>query len=330
MAARVTKDHLDEPVTDHMRRDFVRLRLGETIGEALFRIQHSGGGGRIVYFYVVDDEDRLCGVIPTRRLLLNPPQTPVRAIMETHVTTLPATATLLDACDFFMLHRLLALPVVNDEGRILGVIDVELYTDEISDVARWQESEDLFQLIGVRLAQVRQASVPVAFRARFPWLLCNIGGGLACAALAAVFENVLGQVIVLAMFIPIVLALAESVSIQSLTLAIQAHHAGPFRWGAALRVLGREASIGAMLGVACGGLVGAASLVWKPAAMVAVVLVVSIGLSVTTAAALGLAVPFGLRAIRRDPKVASGPITLATTDIATLIYYLGLATLLLL
>ena len=218
--------NLGDSVAKHAHKNFVRLFVDETVGKALHRLQTTPVEGRIIYFYVVDAEDRLQGVIPTRRLLLNPPETPLADIMVRQVIALPETATLADACEFFILHRLLALPVVDPQRRIIGVLDVELYTEEISDLVRQEENENIFQLIGVRLAQGPRASVAVAFRGRFPWLLCNIAAGLACAAVAAAFHHVLNQVIVLAMFIPVVLSLAESVSIQSLTLALQAHGRG--------------------------------------------------------------------------------------------------------
>ncbi|MCR4412927.1 MAG: magnesium transporter [Thermoguttaceae bacterium] len=140
------------------------------------------------------------------------------------------------------------------------------------------------------------------------------------------FEGVLAQAIVLAMFIPVVLALAESVSIQSLTLAIELRPTGTFQWGPALRRLRREALVGALLGLASGAVVGLVALIWRGVAPVAMVLWLGITLSVITAAALGLAVPVALRAARRNPAVAAGPVALAMTDIATLFYYLGLAT----
>ena len=111
MARVTTADHFAEPVLNHVRTDFVRILVTDSVGEALARVQGSQAGGRIVYFYVVDQEDRLHGVVPTRRLLLNAPETAVAEIMERKVITLPETATLLDACEFFMMHRLLALLV---------------------------------------------------------------------------------------------------------------------------------------------------------------------------------------------------------------------------
>ena len=184
---------------DHVRHDFVRLSVGDTVAQALAGVQKGRPEGRIVYFYVVDEKGRLEGVIPTRRLLLSPPQTPLAGDHGTaYRHAARARRRFWTPVNSSPCNRLLALPVVDHEGRIVGVVDVELYTDEISDLIRQQENEDIFQLIGVRLARLRQASVPAAFRGRFPWLLCNIAGGLACAVLAAAFQDVLDQVIVLA------------------------------------------------------------------------------------------------------------------------------------
>ncbi len=325
LSSNPSTEHFAEPVLDHVRRDFVRVHDDESVGGALAGVRSRPLGGRVVYFYVVDRAGRLVGVVPTRRLLLSGPETPIRDIMERRVITLPSSATLLDACEFFLFHRLLALPVVDEEGRIVGVVDVELYTDEISELARHEENEDVFQLIGVRLAQVRQASVPMAVGRRFPWLLVNIAGGLACAVLSGYFEDVLSQVIALALYIPVVLALAESVSIQSLTLTLQAHDVQRFQWGVAFRALRREAGIGLSLGTAAGGVVALAAVLWQQDPLLALSILLGILFSVATAALYGLAVPTTLRALQRDPKLASGPMVLAMTDLTTLFYYFGVA-----
>jgi magnesium transporter len=325
MLRKASVDLIDDLVVNHARKDAVRISARDTIAQALQHAQHNGTAGRIVYFYVVDDQGRLTGVLPTRRLLLNPPDTAIADIMERNVVTLPATATLVEAGEVFMAHRLLALPVVDQKRRLLGVIDVEFYTEQLSDLVRWKENEHVFQLIGVRLAHVRRASAGAVFGRRFPWLLCNIVGGLACALLAERFQGLLDHVIALALFIPIVLSLAESVSIQSLTLALQFHTAGPLRVGTLLRVCRQEALVGLLLGGAAGGLVGLVVWAWQRQPAVAVAIGGAISSSVLAAALLGLCVPMALRALQRDPKVASGPIALAFTDLATLSCYFGLA-----
>jgi len=326
MLRMASTDCVDDLAVHHARKDVLRISSRDTIADALGRAQHTASAGRIVYFYVVDDQERLEGVLPTRRLLLNAPETPIAQIMDRNVVTIPSTATLVEACELFMAHRLLALPVVDKAQHLLGVVDVELYTDKLSDLVRWKENEDVFQMIGVRLAEVRRASPWAAFRKRFPWLLCNVAGGLACALLSSRFEGVLNQVLALALFIPIVLALAESVSIQSLTLAIQVHAAGPWRWDRVWQAVRGEWLTGLLLGIASGGLVGLLVWAWQRQFLVAASLGGAISASMLIAALLGLGVPLAMRAMRRDPKVACGPITLAITDIATLSCYFGLAT----
>lgn len=318
-------DRLEQNVLSEARHDFTRILVHQTVGEALADVQQGQAGGQIVYFYVVDDEGRLKGVVPARGLLLNPSETRVAEIMIRDVVTLPDDATLMDACEMFILHRLMALPIVDRQGRLRGVVDVGAYTDEMIDVADRQAGDDLFQLIGVRLSQVRRASLPHVFRYRFPWLVCNLLSGLLCALIASFFEPVLERVLVLAMFVPVTLALAESVSIQSLTLALQAHRGGRIGGRALLLALSRELPVGLSLGISVGLLVALVAWGWRTDAPVAFSMMSSIVLAVVTAALLGLLVPAFLWSARRDAKVASGPIVLALSDIATLIYFFGLA-----
>ncbi len=297
-----------------------------TVTEAIRATQESQIDSRIVYFYVVDVDDRLEGVLPTRRLLLSPSQTRIRDIMIDKPITLPESATLLDACELFVLHRLLALPVVDEQRRMLGVVDIEQYADEVRDMDVREQANDVFQLIGVRIGQVKGNSIASHYFNRFPWLLCNIGGGLACALVAGQFQAVLDKVIVLALFIPVVLALAESVSIQSLTMTLQAQHGNRVQWRRVLAALSRELPLGLLLGASCGVLVALACWLWKGEAEVALCLLVSITFTVCAATLFGLLVPSILMSAQRDPQVASGPITLATADITTTLFYLGLAT----
>jgi magnesium transporter len=321
--AEPVRDILNDPVTAHMRADPTRLRVGQTVAEALAYVRQHPTSGRVVYFYVVDDDDRLRGVVPTRRLLLSDPATPVADIMVRQVVALPHTATVLDACEFFTLHKLLAFPVVDDERRLVGLVDVDLYTEELIDLDRPDASNDLFQLIGVHLTEAEQKDVRKAFRRRFPWLLCNVGGGLLAAVLAYLYEDV-ATLAVLTPFIPIVLALAESVSIQSVSLALQTLHGERPTWGSLWRKLGREAVVGLLLGAGCGLLVGVIALVWMGKFAVGVALFGAIAGGVTGAAAVGLAMPLVLRMLSRDPQVASGPIALASADMITLLIYFNL------
>ncbi len=316
---------LYDSVTQHMRTDAACLQITQTVGEALCSIREKPPEGRIIYFYVIDEENRLQGVVPTRRLLLSADSTPLSQIMVNHVITIPATATVLDACEFFLLHRLLAFPVVDADRRLRGIVDVDLYTDELTDLDRREGNEDLFQLIGVHFTDAQQSSSFSAFRSRFPWLLANIAGGILAAFVSGVFEVELQKVVALALFIPVVLALAESVSIQSVSLALQALRGSQPTMKAILTKLRRESMTGLLLGTACGLAVAAVALLWQRHLPLTMCLLGGIAGSVTCAAVIGVAMPNVLRWFNREPHVAAGPVALATTDMATLLIYFSLA-----
>jgi NhaA family Na+:H+ antiporter len=127
----------DEPVTLHMHRDFSFLRTDQTVTEALAWLRDHPPAARVIYFYVVDDAGVLRGVMPTRKLILGAPEARVADIMQPSVIAIPNSATVLEACKFFVLHRLLAFPVVDGDGRLIGMVDVDLYTSEL---ARQSES----------------------------------------------------------------------------------------------------------------------------------------------------------------------------------------------
>lgn len=309
-----------------MHGNFIPLQRGQSVGQALALIREKQPEGRIIYFYVIDDTGILVGVVPTRRLLLSPLDRPLAEIMVEQVITIPATATVLEACELFTLHQLLAFPVVDQDRRILGIVDVELYTSGMTELDWKNGRTNLFQLIGVHLTEAQQASPFKSFRYRFPWLLCNIGGGILAAFLSGLYQAELawGDA-VLALFIPVVLALAESVSIQSLSLALQTLHGTTPTWQALARKLGRELLTGAFLGWASSLLVALVALAWVREPRVSLCILGGIGGGITIAAGVGLALPNLLRILKRDPQVAAGPIALAISDMATLLLYFNLA-----
>lgn len=325
----LTKANLNDLVTKHAHRDFAQVYLEQTVGEALDALRRQPPKGRILYFYVVDREGHLQGVLPTRRLILSPPDTPLLEIMVRQVTALPSEATVLEACEFFIQHRLLAFPVVDAERRLLGVVDVELHTNELSSLSDAKNRDDLFQLIGVRVAHAQQDSPLFAFRNRFPWLGCNLVAGILAAFLSGIYQEELNRVVALAYFIPVVLNLAESVSSQSVSLALQALHGSPPTWKVLWRKIQSELATGLLLGLGSGSVVGMVALIWLGQVRVMFCLLGGITGGVVGAAVLGLTMPVLLRLLHLEPRVAAGPIALAGSDIVTIVLYLGLARLLL-
>lgn len=321
--------HLKHSVLTVARPDAATLRENDSVQRALDEIRQRGVGERIVYFYVVDEEERLVGVLPTRRLLTAPLEHRLSEVMIKRVVAIPRTATIMEACEAFVLHRFLAFPVVDEERRIVGVVDVSLLTEEAFDLAELDQADTLFESIGFRIWQVRGASPWRGFRFRFPWLLATIGSGTICALLAGAFEMTLARSLVLAFFLTLVLGLGESVSIQSMTVVVQELRTTrpTARWY--LRALGREVGTAVLLGLACGTAVGLIAWLWRGGGMGGVVIGASIPLALSSAAFFGLSIPALLHALKLDPKIAAGPLTLAFADIFTLLFYFGLASLML-
>jgi len=322
-------EHLNQPVLPHARRDFPELRRDFTVQQALDTIRRRGLGEQVIYFYVVDEQGHLQGVLPTRRLLTAPLDEMLDKIMITRVVAIPHTATILEACELFVMHRFLAFPVLDDQRHMLGVIDVNLFTEEVLDIGERDRTDEVFEALGFRIAQVRSAGSWRAFRLRFPWLLATVGSGTACALLASLFESTLAGAIVIAFFLTLVLALGEAVAIQSMALTVQALRANrpTFKWF--VKSFWHEARTSLLLGFGCGALVAIIVALWRGFGLEPVVIGGSIVISLGGACAFGLIVPAALHWLRLDPKIAAGPVTLALTDVWTLLSYFGLAALVL-
>ncbi len=329
LGTRQFQTNFQRPVGEFLRADFATVEADWTVQKALDEIRARGLGDRIIYFYVVDDHGALKGVLPTRRLLTEPLDRPIREIMIARVIAIPETATLLDACDFFVLYKFYALPVVDSQRRIKGVIDVSLFTEEVLNVEEKDEGDDIFQSLGFHVEALRNANPTKAFRFRIPWLMATIASGTLCALITGFFAETLEQRIVLAFFLTLVLGLGESVSAQSMAVTLQALHSMRPSWGWLLKSFGKEFLTAALLGVTCAVVVAAIVAGWQRDFPAAGAVGMSICGAMITASLLGLMVPTALRAAKLDPKIASGPLTLALADICTLGWYFGVATLLL-
>lgn len=318
-------EHLNEPVIRFAREDFATLNQKLTIEQALASIRQRGVGENIVYFYVTNDEEQLVGVVPTRRLLMAPLTQTLSDLMIRNVITIPNTATVLEACEVFVMHKFFAFPLIDEKRHVVGLVDVGLFTEEVFDIAEREQMTEVFETLGFHVSQVRDASPWRAFRIRFPWLITTIISGTFCAFLAGAYHLTLEKSIVIAFFLTMILGLGESVGIQSMTVTIQSLRTSEptLRWY--FRSFWREAFTALLLGVACGLLVAIVVLIWRHEPMAAIVIGSSVAFCLLTACIAGLSVPALLHALKLDPKIAAGPITLAVADIFTLLFYFNLA-----
>ena len=317
---------LSQKVADHLHDDFLSLDENLTAGQALEQIRSFSDDKKISYYYTVDKHQRLRGVIPVRRFLHSPSERKLADMAIGNLVAVPLGATMEQAARSFANHKYLALPAIRPDGTIAGVLDFRSVTGEELDHGDKASVAEMFQTIGVRLESLRTGSTLAVFRARFPWLLPTVASGFVCAWISSNFAGTLEANIILSFFIALVLALGESITIQSMTFSFQELHKPERERRRYALLFGREVLMALMLGLPIGLAVGALSYLLEPRLAVSLVVSVSIALSITSACLIGLMLPWVLKALNVEPKIAGGPLVLALTDLSTILIYLGLAT----
>lgn len=320
-----TLNDLNDPVMNHANTDFVAVYTHNTVGEALESIRRSKTESMILYFYVLDAEGRLVGTLQTRSMLTSPPETLVESIMATNLITIPDSVNLMEALEFFILHKYLAFPIVDEDGRMRGVIDVNVFTQEMIDLEEREQVHSVFDTLGVQVSELRNKSPWSVFRYRFPWLVATITSGTVCALLVGFFQATLAESLILAFFLTLVLGLGESVSMQTMAITVHFMHHRASRPGWYFEALRRELTRTFLLAAACGSIVGCIAFAWKGDTAAGFVIGAGIMMSLMLAGFIGVTVPALLHKLRLDLHLASGPLTLALADICTIASYFSLA-----
>ncbi|HPD56360.1 MAG TPA: magnesium transporter [Smithellaceae bacterium] len=325
MERSVNLKELKDPVMKHASTDFVSIYSYNTVGEALECIRTCQTQSTILYFYVLDAENRLVGTIQTRKLLTSALDIKVEEITTKKFIAIPHTATLMEALEFFILHRYLAFPIIDDDKKMLGVIDIGVFTEEMFDIEEQEQVHSVFDTLGVKISEMRSKSPWSVFRHRFPWLLATITSGTVCALLVGFFEATLAQSLVLAFFLTLVLGLGESVSMQTMAITVHFMHHSLSQSGWYFRALRRELARVFLMALACALIVGLIVIVWRNDFNAGLIISLGILASLLLACFLGVSVPSFLHKMKLDVHVASGPLTLAMADICTVIVYFSLA-----
>lgn len=315
-------------VKDYVVKSNTAIDISFTVEEALDCLKHRHIDDKIIYIYVVDKENHLIGYVPVRSLIFSDAKAKIADVMQTSVICLKGSQTLQEAMQFLESHKLLALPVIDNEKKLLGIIDVSLYLEESMDVMNADRREDIFQMIGMYLEEDKKIGIFKSYCRRMPWIFCNMFAGIACAVISKYYTQVLSRFLLLAMFIPLVLTLSESISMQTMTQSLEMTR-GKNKLHAVFGKLFKRSVIVAMIAITSGVLIGAVSLFWGDGILAGVVIGVGIMVSVYVSAAFGSIVPLLLHALRLDPKIASGPVVLMIADMLTTAFYLALATALL-
>ena len=294
-----------------------------TVGEAITELQANRDVEMVFYLYVVDERGHLVGVVSLRRLLLVSPETPLKRIMTADLISARVDMDQEEVARQVAAYNLLAIPVVDEENKLVGIITV----DDVIDVIKDEATEDIYRLAGV--AGDERAFTPAgeSLRKRLPWLGINLVTAFVAAAVIAAFEDTLDQFTALAFFLPIVAGMGGNAGTQTLTVIVRGIALGELTWSNSRKALLKEVVVGIGNGLVLG--VVAALVVWllRNDPTLGAVLGLAMIVNMFVAAAAGTLVPLGLRAANVDPALASSIFITTMTDVFGFFSYLGLATL---
>ena len=320
------KDNLEKPVREKAKKVVSLLLVHQTVDEAIHHLRRTCNRERFsLYLYVVNDQKELIGNVSTRDLLISAPDAPISTIMNTNVKFLQGTHTMKEALLMMQKYRLIALPVI-EKGKFIGIIDMQEYFEDEIHLDSSRQKEEIFQTLGVILDKGGRQSTLKKFFVRAPWILCNMVGGVICAVVSHFYEAVLIKAIVLAMFIPLVLSLSESVSMQAMAQSMYELSKNSLFWRKLNAYLRHEAKFFLMTSISCGLIIGGIALFWGRGYWPAFIIGASIMVSTVFMAIISVMIPVVLHRFQLDPKVSSGPIVLMLSDVITTIVYLSLAT----
>jgi len=313
----------DETAGGLMTAVEVRLRTEMTVEETINYLRKTVPDSENVYYlFVVDGQDRLVGVVSLRRLIVALPSAHIAEIMDPDVIYVRAETDQEEAARLMMRYDLGALPVVDDQMHLLGLIT----HDDVMDVIEDEATEDIYRLGGVPGEQPPDVAMPAALRSRLPWLVLNLGTAMASVTVLSLFEGTIAQVAALAAFFPIVAGVSGSAATQTLTVTVRGLALGEIEPSDGIHTLIREVLIGLTNGMAIGGLVAVIALVWKGTPMLGAVVGLATLLNMIGAGIAGVVVPLGMQLLKIDPALASPILVTTTTDTLGYFVYLALAT----
>jgi magnesium transporter len=293
-----------------------------TVGEAITELQTNRDVEMVFYLYVVDERRHLVGVVSLRRLLLVSPETPLKRIMTADLISARADMDQEEVARQVASYNLLAIPVVDEENKLVGVITV----DDVIDVIKDEATEDIYRLAGVSGDEKVFTPAGESLRKRLPWLGVNLATAFLAAAVVGLFTNTIDLFPILAVFMPIVAGMGGNAATQTLTVIVRGIALGELSWANSRKALVKEAAVGIGNGVVLG--IVAAGVAWgtRGDPVLGLVLGAAMVINMFVAATAGVLIPLGLRAAKIDPALASSVFITTLTDVFGFFSFLGLAT----
>ena len=316
----------DDTAGGIMVPDFIALREDVTARQAIESLQTEHSDVEMAfYLYVVDEYGKLVGVSSLRQLVVVPPATPLKEFMTTDVFSVQTDMDQEEVAKLVARYDILAVPVVDGSNRLVGIVTV----DDVIDILRKEATEDILKMAGAGEEFVETKSILKSTRIRLPWLFASCMGGIFAFFIIGEFESSLSKFTYLAAFIPVIMGMGGNIGTQSSTIVVRGLATGRIHIRDIWSVVLKELTIGVILGLVYGLLIG--SVAQFRYSMEALALAVSLAVicSMSIAALVGSLVPMGFARINIDPAVAAGPLVTTSIDINSVFFYFLIATALL-
>jgi magnesium transporter len=321
-----------------MNPEVFHLSEDLTVGQAIEEIQKSVDTEMVFYIYVTDDRCHLVGVVSLRELILNDPKKHLRDLMVEDVISIRPETDQEEVARIASRYNFVAVPVVDDENKLIGVVTV----DDIIDVLREEATEDLLQMAGLgRNSDIILKTPWETTKKRFPWLMATYIGGLIAAVTIGLFNNLLSEYIILASFLPIIAGMGGNIGTQSSTIITRGLLTGRVNPDTAAKIVFKEMRVGMTLGLIYGIILGIIAFImtyvihtnaydYSMIRCVELSIAVALGISIamTLATFTGTVAPMILNRMKIDPAIATGPFVTTTIDILGDLIYLLIASLL--
>lgn len=306
-----------------MALEFVAIRADATVRDAIETIR----GKReevenLYYIWVVDDFERLAGLVSLKDLLLESPERKISEIMDTEVISVQTDTDQEEVARLVKKYDLVSIPVVDERYRLVGRIT----HDDIIDVLEEEVDEDISLMAGVINQEIAEESPMKISRARLPWLIAGLLGGILAAAVINQFESSLERVLALAFFFPVIMAMGGNTGTQAATVAVRGMATGDISLVNIGKRLWVEMKVAFVNGIICGILLGVIVGFWISDYRMGSVVAIALIIIILNSGFIGAAVPLVLKRLNIDPAIATGPFVTTLNDILSLLIYLGLVT----
>jgi len=314
----------DDTAGGLMALEFVSVKADATVGDAIKTVREEGKEiENLYYIWVTDDFQRLVGVISLKDLVLEPEDRKVSDIMDPDVISVGVDIDQEEVANIVRRYDLVNIPVVDDHFRLVGRIT----HDDIIDVIEEEIDEDMSLMAGVIDQEITEESTLKISRARLPWLIAALFGGVLAAVVIHQFEASLKAMIALSFFFPVVMAMGGNTGTQAATVVVRGLATGDIGLVNIGKRLWMELRVALINGIICGGILGLIVGFWVGDYRLGLIVYTALFLIIIISGVIGAAVPLALKRLDVDPALAAGPFVTTSNDILSLLIYLGLVTL---